>query len=90
MVVPRTTNRVAEMGSGMVLHKLKHTQVPVWVKLRHFPVELWTNDGLSTVASGIGRPLYPDAITRACMRLDFARVCVMLDINAKLPKHLVI
>ncbi|KAK4384108.1 putative ribonuclease H protein [Sesamum angolense] len=28
-----------------------------------------------TVASGIGRPLYPDAITRACTRLDFARVC---------------
>ncbi|KAL2237709.1 UNVERIFIED_CONTAM: hypothetical protein Sindi_0962600 [Sesamum indicum] len=75
---------------GMVLRKLKHTQVPVWVKLRHLPVELWTDDGLSTVASGIGRPLYPDAITRACTRLDFARVCVMLDINAELPKHLVI
>ncbi|KAL2237565.1 UNVERIFIED_CONTAM: hypothetical protein Sindi_0948200 [Sesamum indicum] len=75
---------------GMVLRKLKHTQVPVWVKLRHLPVELWTNDGLSTVASGIERPLYPDAITRACTRLDFAHVCVMLDINAELPKHLVI
>ncbi|KAL0307418.1 UNVERIFIED_CONTAM: hypothetical protein Sangu_3031200 [Sesamum angustifolium] len=46
--------------------------------------------GLSTVASGIGRPLYPDAITRACTRLDFARVCVMLNVNSKLPKHVVI
>ncbi|KAL2251940.1 UNVERIFIED_CONTAM: hypothetical protein Sindi_2316300 [Sesamum indicum] len=27
---------------GMVLRKLKHTQVPVWIKLRHLPVELWT------------------------------------------------
>ncbi|KAL2226417.1 UNVERIFIED_CONTAM: hypothetical protein Sindi_2000400, partial [Sesamum indicum] len=63
MVVPRTTNCIAEMGVG---------RAP------------------TTVASGIGRPLYPDAITRACMRLDFARVCVMLDINAKFPKHLVI
>ncbi|KAL0294972.1 UNVERIFIED_CONTAM: hypothetical protein Scaly_3112500 [Sesamum calycinum] len=61
---------------GMVLRKLKHTEVPVWIKLRHLPVELWTTDGLSTVASGIGRPLYPDAITRACTRLDFARVDV--------------
>ncbi|KAK4384090.1 hypothetical protein Sango_3093000 [Sesamum angolense] len=60
----------------MVLRKLKHTEVPVWIKLRHLPVELWTTDGLSTVASGIGRPLYPDAITRACTRLDFARVDV--------------
>ncbi|KAL0278013.1 UNVERIFIED_CONTAM: hypothetical protein Sradi_7305100 [Sesamum radiatum] len=65
-------------------------EVPVWIKLRHLPVELWTTDGLSIVASGIGRPLYPDAITRACTRLDFARVCVMLNVNSKLPKHIVI
>ncbi|KAL0386496.1 UNVERIFIED_CONTAM: hypothetical protein Slati_4540000 [Sesamum latifolium] len=71
---------------GMVLRKLQHTQVPVWIKLRHLPVELWTTEGLSTVASGIGKPLYPDAITRACTRLDFTRVCIMLDIQ----KHIVI
>ncbi|KAL0293429.1 UNVERIFIED_CONTAM: hypothetical protein Sradi_6937500 [Sesamum radiatum] len=58
---------------GMVLRKLQHTQVPVWIKLRHLPVELWTSEGLSVVASGVGKPLYPDAITRACTRLDFAR-----------------
>ncbi|KAK4381317.1 hypothetical protein Sango_2979400 [Sesamum angolense] len=75
---------------GMVLRKLKHTEVPVWIKLRHLPVELWTTEGLSTLASGIGRPLYPDAITRACTRLDFARVCVMLNVSSKLPKHVVI
>ncbi|KAK4381839.1 hypothetical protein Sango_2929300 [Sesamum angolense] len=75
---------------GMVLRKLKHTEVPVWIKLRHLPVELWTTEGLSTVASGIGRPLYPDAITRACTRLDFARVCIMINVSSKLPKHVVI
>ncbi|KAL2247313.1 UNVERIFIED_CONTAM: hypothetical protein Sindi_2583600 [Sesamum indicum] len=37
---------------GMVLRKLKHTQVPVWVKLLHLPMELWTEEGLSIVASG--------------------------------------
>ncbi|KAL2224003.1 UNVERIFIED_CONTAM: hypothetical protein Sindi_3039700 [Sesamum indicum] len=75
---------------GMVLRKLKHTQVPVWIKLRRLPMELWTEEGLSTVASGVGKPLYPDAITRACTRLDFARVCVMLDITSQLPKHIII
>ncbi|KAL0313306.1 UNVERIFIED_CONTAM: hypothetical protein Sradi_5729900 [Sesamum radiatum] len=74
----------------MVLFKLQHTQVPVWIKLRHLPVELWATEGLSTVASGIGKPLYPDAITGACTRMDFARLCVMLDISLKLPKHIVI
>ncbi|KAL2246937.1 UNVERIFIED_CONTAM: hypothetical protein Sindi_2546000 [Sesamum indicum] len=75
---------------GMALRKLKHTQVPVWIKLRHLPMELWTEEGLSIVASGVGKPLYPDAITRACMRLDFARVCVMLDATSNLPKHIII
>ncbi|KAL0455527.1 UNVERIFIED_CONTAM: hypothetical protein Slati_0891900 [Sesamum latifolium] len=59
---------------GMTLRKHSHTQVPVWIKLHHLPVEFWAEDGLSIVASGIERPLYPDAITKACTRLDFARV----------------
>ncbi|KAK4383920.1 hypothetical protein Sango_3108200 [Sesamum angolense] len=51
----------------------------------------WEQDeGLSTVASGIGTPLYTDGITEDCSRLDFARVCVMLDFNSELPKHLVV
>ncbi|KAL2224793.1 UNVERIFIED_CONTAM: hypothetical protein Sindi_3034800, partial [Sesamum indicum] len=75
---------------GMAMRKLKHTQVPVWIKLRHLPLEFWTTEGLSTVASGVGKPLYPDAITRACTRLDFARVCVMIDVTQKLEKHIII
>ncbi|KAL0455390.1 UNVERIFIED_CONTAM: LINE-1 reverse transcriptase [Sesamum latifolium] len=75
---------------GMALRKHGHTQVPIWVKLCHLPVELWTSDGLSTIASGIGRPLYLDAITKAGTRLNFARVCVMVDFNSTLPKHLVV
>ncbi|KAL0444874.1 UNVERIFIED_CONTAM: hypothetical protein Slati_2210100 [Sesamum latifolium] len=75
---------------GMALRKLKHTEVPIWIKLKHLPVEYWTEEGLSVVASGIGKPLYPDVITKACTRLDFARVCVMLNIASKLPKHIVI
>ncbi|KAL2240806.1 UNVERIFIED_CONTAM: hypothetical protein Sindi_0721800 [Sesamum indicum] len=74
----------------MVLRKLKHTQVPVWIKLRHLPVELWTEEGISIVASGVGKTLYSDAITRVCTRLDFARVCVMLDVNSIIPKHIII
>ncbi|KAL2224832.1 UNVERIFIED_CONTAM: hypothetical protein Sindi_2937000 [Sesamum indicum] len=74
----------------MAMRKLQHTQVPIWIKLRHLPMEYWTSEGLSTVASGVGKPLYPDAITRACTRLDFARVCVMIDVNKKLTKRIVV
>ncbi|KAL0451688.1 UNVERIFIED_CONTAM: hypothetical protein Slati_1146900 [Sesamum latifolium] len=65
--------------SGMALHKQSHTQVPVWIKLHHLPVELWTDDGLSTVASAVGKPLYQDSIMKTCARLDYARGSVMLD-----------
>ncbi|KAL0291206.1 UNVERIFIED_CONTAM: hypothetical protein Sradi_7031500 [Sesamum radiatum] len=75
---------------GMSLRRQKHTQIPVWIRLRHLPMEYWTDEGLSTVASGVGAPLYTDAITKDCSRLDFARVCVMLDFNSPLPKHLVV
>ncbi|KAL2252017.1 UNVERIFIED_CONTAM: hypothetical protein Sindi_2324000 [Sesamum indicum] len=75
---------------SMAMRKLKHIQVPVWIKLRHLPMEFWTTEGLSIVASGVGKPLYPDAITRACTRLDFARVCVMIDVTQKIQNHIVI
>ena len=42
------------------------------------------------MASVVGKPLYLDAITRACTRLNFARVYIMLDIKSKLPKHIII
>ncbi|KAL0289806.1 UNVERIFIED_CONTAM: hypothetical protein Sradi_7065400 [Sesamum radiatum] len=75
---------------GMTLRRRKHTRVPVWIRLKHLPVEYWTDDGLSAVASGVGTPLYTDSITKRCSRLDFARVCVLVDYNAELPKHLVV
>ncbi|KAL0294858.1 UNVERIFIED_CONTAM: hypothetical protein Sradi_6864400, partial [Sesamum radiatum] len=74
----------------MALRKLKHTEVPTWIKLKQLPIEYWMEEGLSVVASGIDKLLYPDAITKAYTRLDFARVCVMLNISSKLPKHIVI
>ncbi|KAL0295814.1 UNVERIFIED_CONTAM: hypothetical protein Scaly_3087100, partial [Sesamum calycinum] len=75
---------------GMSLRRQKHTKIPVWIRLKHLPMEYWTTEGLSAVASGVGPPLYSDKITKTCSRLDFARVCVILDYNSTLPKHLVV
>ncbi|KAK4383213.1 hypothetical protein Sango_2797500 [Sesamum angolense] len=74
----------------MSLRGQKHTQIPVWIRLKYLPMEYWTDECLSTVASGVGTPLYTDGITKECSHLDFARVCVMLDFNSELPKHLVV
>ncbi|KAL0292191.1 UNVERIFIED_CONTAM: hypothetical protein Sradi_6999600 [Sesamum radiatum] len=64
---------------GMTLRRQKHLQVPVWIRIRHLPMEYWTEDGLSAVASGIGTPLYTDKITKSCLRLDFARIKVDIE-----------
>ncbi|KAL0289826.1 UNVERIFIED_CONTAM: hypothetical protein Sradi_7063600 [Sesamum radiatum] len=66
----------------MSLRRQKHLQVPVWIRIRHLPMEYWTEDGLSAVASGIGTPLYTDKITKNCLRLDFAReIPIKVDID---------
>ncbi|KAL0310467.1 UNVERIFIED_CONTAM: hypothetical protein Scaly_2925400 [Sesamum calycinum] len=30
---------------GMSLQKQKHAQIPVWIRLKHLPMEYWTNEG---------------------------------------------
>ncbi|KAL0284069.1 UNVERIFIED_CONTAM: hypothetical protein Sradi_7209000, partial [Sesamum radiatum] len=90
MALPRTAGGAQQWEQGMSLRWQKHTKVPIWIRIRHLPMEYWTEDGLSAVASGVGTPLYRDKITKTCSRLDFARVCVMLDFHSTLPKHLVV
>ncbi|KAI8536165.1 hypothetical protein RHMOL_Rhmol10G0235200 [Rhododendron molle] len=42
-------------------------------------------DRLSYVASAVGRPLYADQMTEGCKRLNYAKVCVEVDVNSELP-----
>ncbi|KAJ6697292.1 hypothetical protein OIU85_003643 [Salix viminalis] len=56
------------------------TTIPVWLRLRGLPFPLWTKAGLSLVASMVGRPLSCDESTFSCKRLEYARVCVEVDV----------
>ncbi|KAJ4833908.1 hypothetical protein Tsubulata_021980 [Turnera subulata] len=52
---------------------------PVWLKLKHVPLELLTKEGLSYLASTLGTPLHTD---RDCSKLfnnDCANVCVKVE-----------
>ncbi|XP_044461803.1 uncharacterized protein LOC123193082, partial [Mangifera indica] len=55
------------------------SKVPVWVRLHGVPLLLWTQRGLSTVSSVVGRPLSYDKQTYECTRLSYTHVCVELD-----------
>ncbi|KAG5548392.1 hypothetical protein RHGRI_013920 [Rhododendron griersonianum] len=68
----------------MCLQKELVSKIPIWVQLYNVPLELWTAQGLSYVASAIGRPLYADRMTETCKRLNYAKVCVEVDVDSEL------
>lgn len=56
-------------------------KMPLWVKLCGVPMELFTKEGLSYVASATGTPLYMDKATKSRRRVHYARVCVKAGIE---------
>ncbi|KAI8560558.1 hypothetical protein RHMOL_Rhmol04G0267000 [Rhododendron molle] len=48
-------------------------------------IKYWTAEGLSYLASSVGKPLYADEMTETAKRISYAKICVEVDINASLP-----
>ncbi|KAF8034662.1 hypothetical protein BT93_C0851 [Corymbia citriodora subsp. variegata] len=69
----------------LVLKKGEHSSIPVWIRLKNLPYELWSATGLSKVASAIGKPLNVDQRTEQLKMISFARVCV--ELSATKPCH---
>ena len=69
---------------GLPLAKDELSKIPVWAKFHNVPIELWTEEGLSHIASVVGLPLYADAVTEACSRISFAQICIELDASTPL------
>ncbi|KAK3225375.1 hypothetical protein Dsin_005237 [Dipteronia sinensis] len=62
----------------------KNCLVPVWVKFFNIPHEYWTKEGLSYVASAVGKPFYANSLTETMKRISYARICVKIDATSKL------
>lgn len=61
------------------------SSIPAWIKIHKLPLEFWTAEGLSCIASTIGKPLYVDKATEKQQRLDFARICIEIDAESDPP-----
>ncbi|KAF9589696.1 hypothetical protein IFM89_027266 [Coptis chinensis] len=70
---------------GMEKQRTQIITVPQWIKIHNVPKELWTDDGLGFLASKVGVPHSQDEATKLKKRIDYARVCVEVDVLAKLP-----
>ncbi|KAK2655060.1 hypothetical protein Ddye_008112 [Dipteronia dyeriana] len=47
------------------LSKDSYTKISVWAKLFNIPHEYWNEEGLSHIASAVGKPLYADSLTES-------------------------
>lgn len=59
--------------------------IPIWAQFYNVPLDLWTAQGLSYVASAVGKPLYADSMTEQCSRLNYAKICVGVGVDSALP-----
>ncbi|XP_022015038.1 uncharacterized protein LOC110914558 [Helianthus annuus] len=69
--------------------------VPVWVKMFNVPISVYTDDGLSLLASKIGNPKRLDGYTAdMCAyswgRSSFARALIEIDADHELKDHIVV
>lgn len=64
------------------------SKTPIWVKFHNIPLSYLIDEGVSYLASGIGRPLFADALTEKMEPMNFARVCIEIEVNSVLHDHL--
>ncbi|PKI39155.1 hypothetical protein CRG98_040456 [Punica granatum] len=63
-------------------------RMPIWVQLRKIPLQYFHPKGISYIASAIGKPLYMDRATAIRSRLDYAKVCVEVEVENEIPQFL--
>lgn len=63
-------------------------KVPIWLKLRNLPLELWNKKALSKILSVVGKPIRTDQHTAARSAISYARVLVEVDVSKRLLKEI--
>ncbi|KAI0524533.1 hypothetical protein KFK09_003907 [Dendrobium nobile] len=64
---------------------LEGVSSPIWVRLPHLPLHCWDESNISRIVSRIGTPLLFDGNMFRWGRREFARACIRVNLNSKLP-----
>ncbi|GJV53841.1 RNA-directed DNA polymerase, eukaryota, reverse transcriptase zinc-binding domain protein [Tanacetum coccineum] len=77
------------------MDKKEMSTIPIWAKLTNVPLEAWSNEGISALASRLGKPLIMDNMTtRMCKhgsgKMEYARVLVEFDVKKGFKDKIVI
>ena len=75
---------VQRWNPEMNMTKLEPKKLPVWVKLVNIPLEAWSVDGISALASSVGLPIIMNHITaticdKGLGNLGYARVLIEMS-----------
>lgn len=86
---------VQKWSLDVCLIKSEHVTGPLWIKMYDVPLEAWTVQGISSLASSQGKPLsMDDMIARMCQygkgRLGYARVLVEVDAKKEFKDNIVV
>lgn len=69
----------------MAVDKPTMEKIPIWVRFPKLSFDLWNAEGLSLIASHVGKPLFTDKTTSTQSNLAYARLCV--EINTDFENH---
>lgn len=70
---------------GVEFAKTDRDKFPIWVKLSQIPLSYWSDEGISYIASAIGKPLITDDMTSKNDYMNFARVCIEVKATFSFP-----
>ncbi|PKI52013.1 hypothetical protein CRG98_027665 [Punica granatum] len=62
--------------------------MPIWIELHKIPLQYFHPKGISYLASAIEKPLHMDRNTALRSRLDYAKVCIEIDMEKEVPEVL--
>lgn len=74
-----------EWHPDLVYEKEGLSKLPLWIQLYNVPLQYWSEEGLSYIASAVGKPLYADEMTESARRISYAKICVEVDVHSPLP-----
>ncbi|GJZ37889.1 ATPase, F1/V1/A1 complex, alpha/beta subunit [Tanacetum coccineum] len=86
---------VQKRDPNIGLKRKEETKIPLWAKIKNVPLKAWIKDGISALASSLGKTLRMDNITaQACQdgmgKAEFARVLVEFDVKKGFKEEIVI
>ncbi|GKV49563.1 hypothetical protein SLEP1_g56305 [Rubroshorea leprosula] len=79
--VNHKTLHLQQWKPDIELTNLKPSKMPIWIKVWNVPITLYTKQGLGYIASAIGIPISLDKATELRTNVNFAQICVEVDLD---------